>query len=396
MAGKFDIACILLVGILTISSTMANENAKAVVAANNRLTGQLYQQIAQDNKNLIFSPLSLHTVLSLVYQGSAGNTEKAFQSVLGVPDKAKTAEGYGSVMAQLNNVANVTLEIANRVYVKEGYTMKPSFKEVATKQFAAGAENIEFTAATAAKTMNTWVEQKTKDKIKDLISQDDLDSDTRMVLINAVYFKGNWADQFNKQGTRPDKFYISETETVPCEMMFRNGKYRYKDDSALDAQVIELPYKNPALSMIIILPKTKTGIKELEKKMVNLDLSAVIKDMYSVDVDLSLPKFKIESTIELNEPLKKMGLGEAFGNNADFSQLLDSPESLKISKVVQKAFIEVNEEGAEAAAATGTSNGPARPGPPPRRVQLKADHPFVYYISWDKKLPLFSGKLNKV
>ncbi|XP_065162722.1 antichymotrypsin-2-like isoform X6 [Atheta coriaria] len=389
-------SCILFLGIFAISSTMANDNAKAVVAGNNRITGQLYQHIAEDNENLIFSPLSVHTVLSLVYQGAAGSTEAAFKNVLGVPDKLKTAEGYQSVMAQLNNVANVTLEIANQVYVKNGYRMKPQFKEVATKQFAAGAENIEFTAPTAAKTMNTWVEQRTKDKIKDLIKQEDLDADTRMVLINAVYFKGNWADQFNKDLTRPDKFFISETETVPCQMMFRNGKYRYKDDSALDAQVIELPYKNPALSMIVILPKSKTGIKELEKKLAKLDLATVTKDMYSVEVDLSLPKFKIESTIQLNEPLQKLGLGEAFSGAANFSDLLESSEPLKISKVVQKAFIEVNEEGAEAAAATGVVMMMRCMPVKLPKIAFRAEHPFVFYLMHldNEHQALFHGKLD--
>ncbi|XP_026466199.1 antichymotrypsin-2-like isoform X4 [Ctenocephalides felis] len=374
----------LFVSVLIPISTMADP--QELSTSINQFAGSLYNTVASGNKdNLIMSPLSVQTVLSLVSMGAGGNTATQIAAGLRQPQsKEKIQDDYHALMNTLNTQKGVTLEIANKVYVMEGYTLKPTFKEVATNKFLAGAENLNFAQnAESAKVINTWVEEKTHDKIHDLIKAGDLDQDSRMVLVNALYFKGLWEKQFKKENTQDKPFYVTETETKNVRMMHIKDKFRYGEFEELDAKAVELPYRNSDLAMLIILPNSKTGLPALEEKLQNVDLQNLTQRMYSVEVILDLPKFKIESEINLNDPLKKLGMSDMFvPGKADFKGLLEgSDEMLYISKVIQKAFIEVNEEGAEAAAATAchvrmkrsllVSENP---------ISFNADHMFTFMI----------------
>lgn len=286
---------------------MASENTEKVLKANADFTTNLYQVLAKKDENLIFSPISAHTVLSLAYQGAAGNTAKSLGSTLKLEDANVAATGYTTIMESLNNVQNVTLHIANKIYAKDGYKLKSSFNDVAKSAFFSEVEQVNFVdKVNAAKTINAWVEQKTKEKIKDLISADAFDNFTRLVLVNAIYFKGNWADKFKVSDTRKEPFYLNDNDKIDVDMMHIKKKFRYSDDSNLDAKVLELPYENREVSMVIILPNQRNGLRDLEAKLASTDITSVVKNMQRIDVNVALPRFKIESTIQLNDALKEV------------------------------------------------------------------------------------------
>uniref|UniRef100_A0A6P7FAL4 Antichymotrypsin-2-like isoform X8 n=1 Tax=Diabrotica virgifera virgifera TaxID=50390 RepID=A0A6P7FAL4_DIAVI len=387
----------------TSTFVMAEENKHltAVLQGNGLFTRNAYQILAQEKgKNIFFSPISIHAILSLASQGSGGKTQKALTSALQVADIATLAEGYKAAMLKLNSVEDVTLLMANKVYVKNEYALKDEFKDKVVNHFFSEVQNVDFSqSAAAAKTINTWVEEKTKDKIKDLIQPDDLNDDTRLVLVNAIYFKGKWAAPFKPEDTKTEKFYLNDNDSIDVQMMHTKKKFFFKNDEALDAKVLELPYTNKDLSMIVILPNKRNGINELELKLANTDLTKITENMFRPDVIVALPKFKIETTINLEEPLTKLGLGVIFSDHADFTGMLKSPEPLKVSKVIHKAFIEVNEEGAEAAAATAmimvTECAMISMEPP---KQLIADHPFIILLqyrgySFQETITIFGGKI---
>ncbi|XP_028130514.1 antichymotrypsin-2 isoform X8 [Diabrotica virgifera virgifera] len=387
----------------TSTFVMAEENKHltAVLQGNGLFTRNAYQILAQEKgKNIFFSPISIHAILSLASQGSGGKTQKALTSALQVADIATLAEGYKAAMLKLNSVEDVTLLMANKVYVKNEYALKDEFKDKVVNHFFSEVQNVDFSqSAAAAKTINTWVEEKTKDKIKDLIQPDDLNDDTRLVLVNAIYFKGKWAAPFKPEDTKTEKFYLNDNDSIDVQMMHTKKKFFFKNDEALDAKVLELPYTNKDLSMIVILPNKRNGINELELKLANTDLTKITENMFRPDVIVALPKFKIETTINLEEPLTKLGLGVIFSDHADFTGMLKSPEPLKVSKVIHKAFIEVNEEGAEAAAATDiTMRYQSLLINPPIKFEVIADHPFIIILQGQieyKKLVFFRGRIQE-
>lgn len=287
---------------------MASEQSAQVLRGNAGFGKNLYNVLARNsNENLVFSPLSAHTVLALAYQGAAGDTAKAFASTLQLPESKSAADGYKNVMGSLNNVPNVTLHIANKVYVKSGVKLKSSFEQVARNSFYSEVEPVEFAqAAAAAKTINSWVENKTNKKIKDLISSDSLSDLTRLVLVNAVYFKGNWADKFDAAHTKKEPFYLNDNDKIDVDMMHIKKNFRFGENQDLDATILELPYTNKDLSFVVILPNAKNGIKKLEEKLASTDLTTLTNQLYSTEVNVALPKFKIETKIDLQPILKQV------------------------------------------------------------------------------------------
>ena len=202
---------------------------------------------------------------------------------------------------------NTMLKLANKVYTMEGYDLKPSFQEIAKKDFYSEGQSVNFADnVQSANAINHWVEDHTNNRIKDLIQADSLSADTRMVLVNAIYFKGLWEHQFEKHATIKQQFFTSETDSVDVDMMHVKNKFRYTESEELDAQLIDLPYKDSDISMLIILPKSRTGLSALESKLKSSDLSTLTKSMYQTEVTVSLPKFKVEFEIKLNTVLQKV------------------------------------------------------------------------------------------
>jgi len=245
----------------------------------------------------------------------------------------------------------------------------------------------------AARTINDWVKAQTRDKITDLIPADSLNAMTRLVLVNAVYFKADWEAQFEKDYTGPEEFWVAESDSKEVQMMSLNGhKMNFARLDELDCSMVELPYKGERIVMQIILPKQRTGVFQLENKLAEVDLQTLFSEKKrNVKVDLSLPRFKLSHSLALSDSLKQMGMADMFSGKADLSGITGNRD-LYVSSVVQKVFVEVNEEGSEAAAATGVMVM-MRSMPAPNQ-QFLVDHPFIFIIR-DKLtgMILFQGRV---
>ncbi|XP_055916247.1 serine protease inhibitor 42Dd-like isoform X4 [Eupeodes corollae] len=360
---------------------------------------EFYNALAalNEGKNIIFSPFSIQTCVAMAYAGATGETAEEMASGLKLVenDRALVGESFKGVLDSYAN--SKLLKIANKLYVQEGHEIKPEFNKIAVESFNSSSEAINFAdSAPAAKSINNWVEEKTNNKIKDLISPDSLDSMTRMVLVNAIHFKGEWEKKFEKEKTAEEDFFINENDSVKVEMMNGKAKYNYGYFEELDCTAIEMPYRDSDLVMLVLLPNSRTGLKSLEEKLQTTDLHELTTQKMSVEeVVVKFPKFKVEFSAELTEPLKKLGIKKMFNNDAEFGNILDSEENLHVSKVIHKAFIEVNEEGAEAAAATGVTIAVKCAFFPMRKkVNRFIANKQFFYIIWTKnKNIIFAGKL---
>ncbi|XP_037035592.1 alaserpin-like isoform X2 [Bradysia coprophila] len=356
-------------------------------------SSDLYGAVTEGKtSNVIISPFSVHMAVSLALMGAKGKTSDEMLRGLKLSGtNAEISEEIHRLIEPIQN--NSMLKVANKVYVMENYRIKPEFNAIAKEKFHSESESLNFAkAAESAGTINKWVEDKTNDKIKDLIPSDALGADTRMVLVNAIYFKGFWQHQFKKERTEKAPFFTSETDSVLVDMMHVKEHFRYGEFSDLDAKGIELPYKDSDMSLFVILPNKRTGLAQLETRLKDINIKDLSGKMYRSEVEVSLPKFKIEFEVSLVDALKKLGMTDMFSQSADFSGLLETTEPLYVSDVVHKAFIDVNEEGAEAAAATA--------GIMRRKRMLttlfEVEHPFMYFIvSQSQSVIVFHGSHRK-
>uniref|UniRef100_A0A182MBW5 Serine protease inhibitor (serpin) 10 n=1 Tax=Anopheles culicifacies TaxID=139723 RepID=A0A182MBW5_9DIPT len=352
------------------------------VGQSNSFATKLYQSISAKNvgENVVISPFSIGACLSLAAMGAGGLTADEMYSVLeyGTPKEKQTvASNYARLMARL--ATDSTVNVANKIYVMQNYAVKSTFNEIATGSFRSEAETVNFAdSVVAAKKINGWVEDKTNNKIKDLISPDALDELSRMVLVNAVHFKGTWTYQFDPSLTRPFPFWLNDTESRDVPMMNIKKHFAYNNFEQLGFAALELPYSGSDMTMMILLPNERTGLAALEEKLPSLNLAELATQMHNQEVEVFLPKFKVEFSRDLNDDLTALGMGRMFSDAAEFPDLLEQNEPLKVSKVVHKAFIEVNEEGTEAAAATAAVVRVKRSLISRLRVHL--DHPYLYVL----------------
>ncbi|XP_050466462.1 serine protease inhibitor 3/4-like isoform X9 [Cataglyphis hispanica] len=339
----------------------------------------------EQQDNLIASPLSANIALTMAANGAAGTTEEQFRHVLHLPSKTQTLTGFQQLINTMNNVENVTLNLANKLFIGKDFPVKSQYKQDLQTYFHSDIESVDFSqSAKAADTINTWSKEKTNNRIDNIVQADDLDSSLALVLANAVYFKGNWAHQFDPKATTDRPFHVDANNVKQVPTMFRKGNYKYVELPEHEAKCIELPYANKEVSMVIILPDKIDGLAALIDNIdaVMLDCNVRLAQTYEREVRVYLPKFKTESKLDLGNTLStKMGLSEPFSNSANFNGISDLP--LKIDKVVQKAFIEVNEEGSEAAAVTDVTFFPGLPAPPLVPLVFNADRPFYYAIKYN-------------
>ncbi|KAK9501972.1 hypothetical protein O3M35_012590 [Rhynocoris fuscipes] len=360
----FKFVALTLLGIILLSTMPATtsvqlspEDAKAlevITEASNKFAINLYQFVKEPNKNIIVSPISVQIVLALAYSGAKSNTAKEIASVLNLPHNLEEVlQGHKLLIESLKNPV---LKVANRMFVEKTLTVKSDFQKNALQYFLADAGLVDFIGnpEAARNEINSWVLKQTNDKIKDLLAQGSIDALTRMVLVNAIHFKADWLTKFKPELTKDEDFHVSSTEKVKVKMMSMKNSFRFNSHPELDAKILEMPYSGKEFKMVIILPNKVDGLNEVESKLSTINLSEVLNSLFSVTVNVKLPRFKLESTMELKDILIKMGIKDIFDEGkADLSGISD--EKLYASKVVQKAFIEVNEEGTEAAAATGKS-----------------------------------------
>jgi serpin B len=373
--------------------------AKATAEAasdDNALGIDLYKRVAQGNENVFLSPHSIAVALAMTYEGARGDT--ATQMAESLHFEVPAARLHPAFQA-LNQAitpagdAGYQLSVANALWGMKGHSFRSEFLEVLKTSYQAPLQEVDFAQSEAARaTINDWVAKATNDKIKDLIPQGVLDELTRLVLTNAIYFKGNWASQFKPAETKPQPFQVLQGKPVKTPLMHQVAEFGYRETD--DAQVLSLPYEGKALSMIVVLPRKADGLAAIEGKLDAGALQGWTDGLAQRKVSVYLPRFKIESSFSLSSQLSALGMKDAFDPaRADLSGM-DGTRELFVKEVIHKSFVEVNEEGTEAAAATGVVVGVrSAPLPPP---EFRADRPFLFFIRHDATgAVLFIGRLVK-
>ncbi|XP_046401248.1 serpin-Z1C-like [Ischnura elegans] len=360
---------------------------------------RLYKAIANEHqnvsKNLVMSPVSLELILIGAASGARGRTREQIEEAMGMPLEAMKRR-YAPFLDLLQSDATA-IRIATKMFVQKELSLRENFVNELREALFCEVGEVDFTNEhdLSLTAINGWVNEKTLGKIQELLKSGDITAQTKLVLANAIYFKGKWANPFKKELTRKDKFNLPDGSQVDVDMMTVEKRFRYGSVQQLGAEVLELPYEGEKLSMVILLPFAETPLSDLEGKVSTPDfhLSDLLEEnTKNQDVTVFLPKFKVMLTTYLESVLQKLGMTLMFSDDADFSGIVSTTEEhLKVGKVVQKAYIEVNEEGTEAAASTGMvfmSKGV-------RRVKrFLVNRPFILMLQDQVSgMILFSGKV---
>lgn len=355
---------------------------QAVVKGNTAFALDLYQALSTVGENVFFSPYGISTALAMTYAGARARTESEMAAVLHFTlPQERLHVGFASLASRLNAVQasdDVQLRIANSLWPQKDYPFLEIFLALVQQHYGVSTVPVDYQdTETARQQINTWVQKKTARKIKNLIAPGILNDLTRLVLTNAVYFKGQWLHQFDPSLTEEMPFWVTPEKTVPVLMMTQKRKYRYAETDIL--QMLELPYMGADLSFLILLPKKINGLKEIETDLSEDNLNQWISRLWRREVSVFLPRFKLNAQFRLNDTLKSLGMKEAFdADTANFSAMDGKKNWLYISDVIHQAFIDLNEEGSEAAAATAVVMRVRCPSPPP--VSFRADRPFIFLI----------------
>ncbi len=350
--------------------------------ANNLFAIDLYAQLRDRSGNLFFSPYSISTALAMTYGGARGRTETEMADVLhldAIPGEVHAA--IGELVRRLNEGADrggYELSVANALWGQEDVEFRDAFLALMRDAYRAGLRQVDFAHATeqARETINAWVAEQTHQKIPELIKPGVLDAYTALVLTNAIYFKGAWESPFKTRATNTEDFLLATGDTVQVPMMQQTESHGYYEGP--DFAILELPYAESSLSMVIVLPDLPSGLARLERDLTYEDLAGHLQQVHTRQVRVAIPRFTFSSSFTLAQTLAAMGMASAFGRDADFSGMTEQ-ERLFISEVVHEAFVEVTEEGTEAAAATGVVM--ARMAAPGGEIPVfRADHPFLFAI----------------
>ena len=378
---------LLASGLLFLCPIVFAQDVSSVVNANNQFGFKLYSQYKSNKGNIFLSPYSISSAVAMAYEGARGKTADEIQSVFGFPkDESLRRNSF----LEINNLINkknkqYILYTANALWAQKDYPFSGGYFNLIKDYYSGKTTNLDFIhqAAESCLTINNWVAEQTNNRINDLISPDTLNPFTRLIITNAVYFKGFWLKQFNKGDTLDEEFRVGLGEVVLTPMMYKEEKFNYGETDEL--QILELLYEGEELSMLILLPKGD-DLKVVEESLSVKKLSDWNKLLRTEKVDVFLPKFKFEAKYQMRNTLVAMGmptaftLGIDFGGWADFSGMTGKKD-LNIDQVIHKTFVEVNEEGTEAVAVTAVTTGYGAALPPVERIKLfRADHRFIFLI----------------
>ncbi|XP_027814514.2 serpin B6 isoform X2 [Ovis aries] len=373
----------------------------ALCEANGTFALCLLKALCEDGPsgNVLLSPVSLSSVLAMVLLGAKGNTAAQMCQTLSLSKSSGGGEdihqGFQKLLSEVNRTGTqYLLRTANRLFGEKAYDFLSSFKDACRVFYQAGMEELDFVTATeeSRKHINTWVAEKTEGKIRDLLSANSVNPATRLVLVNAIYFKGNWDEQFNKEHTEERPFKVSKNVEKTVQMMFKKSTCKITYIGEISTQILVLPYVGQELNMVILLPSESTDVYTVEKALTYEKFVAWMKPdaMDEEEVEVFLPRFTLEETYDMECVLQELGMTDAFEEaQADFRGM-SSQRCLYLSKVVHKSFVEVTEEGTEAAAATGAVVMMRSLSVVPR---FCADRPFLFFIQHGKTgAILFCGR----
>ncbi|XP_059974990.1 serpin B3 [Mesoplodon densirostris] len=375
----------------------------------------LFQQIRQSEKeNIFFSPLSIMSALAMTSLGAQGHTASEILKVLHSNENAEDTIGGGATRDPVEKPGDMhhqfqnlltefkkptdayELNIANRLYGAKPLLFLQAYMDNIEKFYLASVESADFVSAAeeSRKMINSWVESQTNEKIKDLFPEGTLGSTTILVLVNAVYFKGQWCQEFKKENTGEEKFWLNKDTSKSVQMMKQTSHFNFTSLEDMQVKILEIPYKGQELSMMVLLPNDVDGLQKLEDQLTAEKLIEWTspQNMKELQVDLYLPRFKVEESYSLKPTLIALGMVDAFSlGKADFSGMTGG-QGLVLSKVLHKSFVEVNEEGTEAAASTGVE---VRLTSRPTTDSFRCDHPFLFFIKHNKTNSLlFYGRVS--
>ncbi|MFX1340300.1 MAG: serpin family protein [Promethearchaeota archaeon] len=383
---------------------MRNVKEVELIEATNAFAIELYLQLSEPEKNLFISPLSIFTTLAMVYAGARDSTAKQMEATLHIPLKQhifhKVLKNLLNKLRSVERNKNTELSIANLLCVKEDYDLLDKFLWTIEDNYDSPIWKLDFSFIdeSCAK-INEWVAKQTRGKISKII--DSIDIEMRLILINAIYFKGMWENTFDKEFTKEEYFTLLSGEKILVKMMHQTKNFNYLEDKQF--QILEMPYKanmisgiHEQMSMIIFLPKHFNTLPELESHFTIENVEnflSSLREQYTRKVKVIFPRFTIKMKYKLTRALSELGIVDAFTKSANFSGISKEP-NIFISEVIHKSFVEVNERGTEAAAVTAIGIVGASIGPIKEPPIFRADHPFIFLIQDSQtKTVLFIGKL---
>uniref|UniRef100_A0A3P9H456 Leukocyte elastase inhibitor n=1 Tax=Oryzias latipes TaxID=8090 RepID=A0A3P9H456_ORYLA len=387
---------------------MINEEIMAslntVSKANTKFSLDLFKQLSNENKtaNVFYSPFSISSALAMVMLGARGTTASQMTESLKLRDSQDQVHAsFAELLGQLNKPkASYALSVANRLFGEQTYQFVEEFLGNSRKHYKAELEKVNFMQGSEAARLNinTWVEKQTQGKIRDILAEGSLNNLTRLVLVNAIYFKGNWNKKFDAQETRDADFRLNKNAKKTVKMMYRTSKFPLTYIPEINCQILEMPYKDKELSMLVFLPTdiedSTTGLEKLEKALTYENFMEWTRPdmMNEVEVRVGFPRFKMEQKYDMKKVLVSMGMADAFDmSKCDFSGMSPAND-LVLSEVFHKAFVEVNEEGTEAAAATAADMMVGCALNMSADVFI-ADHPFLFFIRHNRSMSiLFAGR----
>ncbi len=376
-------------------------SADAAVAASNGFGMDLYQRLDKSGGNVAFSPASISIALAMTYAGAKGDTASQMQKTLQFPKKASDLHGgWATVLSAWQSVKGTDVRVANRLFGDAKYKFEAPFLALNKSRYGAPLLPVDFAGDHEAQRVriNTWVAQQTKDHIVNLIPKPGINADTRMVLVNALYFKAAWATKFKKNHTQNADFATEAGKTVKVKMMHQTSRMKY---GVVDGvSVAQLGYKDGRFATMFVLPKKGENLAALEKRLDDAALETWSKGLEGTNVDLKIPRFKVEpgDAVELSKTLDSMGMKAPFSRSkADFTGITNpsnDADKLFIQKVFHKAFVGVDEVGTEAAAATAVVMGRKGKGRKQEAKVFHADRPFLFFVRDTKTgLVMFAGRV---
>ncbi|XP_025406326.1 leukocyte elastase inhibitor-like isoform X5 [Sipha flava] len=377
---------------------MALTNLEALNLANHDFSLSLYTELAKkETGNIFYSPFSIHVIMFMASVGAASTTFDEMIATIHLNKTTHSLETYKELLDDLISDSE-NLKLATGMFVDTNFNVKSSYVENTNKYLKATMEKLNFkqNPEKQRQYINNWVLQKTNDKIKNLFPKDSINEGTPLVLANAIHFKSGWAHKFRDAEDEP--FYLTPNNKVTVKMMTLVHDLSYYHNDELKFAALELPYEHHAFKMMILLPDEKDGLKNLENNLSKIKIHEISNKMSQYHVTVKLPRFKLEQSLQLEDTLSNLGCPTMFSRAANFSNIAESGD-LYVSKVVHKAYVDVNEKGTEAAAATGmifAFMSAPYVYPPKPEVQFVADHPFFLSIASRNNDVLFVGRLSKL
>ncbi|XP_023291951.2 serine protease inhibitor 42Dd-like [Lucilia cuprina] len=387
---------------LSTTSSLLEENPATTyrssareITAGESFNAKLFEimSLRAQSENLVYSPISLQTILAFIFTMSSGKLYDELAQLLAMPNNrtfvAKTFENI--IQAASLNTPPTTLIMANKLYYDYRFgPIDQSVRNMAKNSFESEMEQIDFFASkNAANIINSWVSKKTRNLIRDIVTPSSISGDTSALLLNSIYFKSDWLTKFASYDTETQDFFVTKYKKVPVDMMYNEDVFRYADfPDDLQASVVELPYNSSHLSMLLILPKDIEGLTDLERKLRYYDFQAIAQKLKRETVTVKLPRFKIEYETDLIKPLQQLGLNALFNNAGSINLFKNQQKPLIVDQFKHKSYINVNEAGTEAAAATVAKYIPL--SIPLNMKYFIADHPFIFVIR-DSNTTYFIG-----